>query len=309
LLTLLDRMRYALSNARTRIVALVSTGAIFALALSAAPRLARTPTPEMLTPAVLLAEEPAEVVVSVARSGRHLGFDTNIYPGDRAMRAWINEGSPYEWVGFYLEAPCHRDDSWTGKRETLTQMGWGTAVIYVGQQIWPKNRGRARAGSNCSTSFVSAARGRRDGADAIRRTEREGFPRGSVIFLDIEHMEVVPKVMRDYYRAWTKTVLADGRYRPGYYVHERNAATVHADITATLTELGEPFEPPFWLAGNSRRFSLAKTPTAVGHDFAAVWQGLLDVVRTHNGVRLPIDVNVAAVPSPSSHEYYGVAAQ
>jgi hypothetical protein len=30
-----------------------------------------------------------------------------------------------------------------------------------------------------------------------------------------------------------------------------------------------------------------------------VWQGLLDVVETHNGVRLPIDVNVAHLPSPS----------
>ena len=28
-------------------------------------------------------------------------------------------------------------------------------------------------------------------------------------------------------------------------------------------------------------------------------QGILDVVETHNGVRLPIDVNVAQLPSPS----------
>ena len=36
---------------------------------------------------------------------------------------------------------------------------------------------------------------------------------------------------------------------------------------------------------------------------AGVWQGILDVHRTHAGIKLYIDVNVAAVPSPSSHEY------
>jgi hypothetical protein len=30
---------------------------------------------------------------------------------------------------------------------------------------------------------------------------------------------------------------------------------------------------------------------------------VLDVVEEWNGVKLPIDINVAAVPSPSSHEY------
>jgi hypothetical protein len=30
-----------------------------------------------------------------------------------------------------------------------------------------------------------------------------------------------------------------------------------------------------------------------------VWQCILDVVETHNGVKLPIDVNVAMLPSPS----------
>jgi hypothetical protein len=33
---------------------------------------------------------------------------------------------------------------------------------------------------------------------------------------------------------------------------------------------------------------------------------MLDIVESHGGVRLPIDVNVAAVPSPSAQ--YAVAA-
>src|SRR2546423_4800881 len=66
----------------------------------------------------------------------HPGFDTSIYPGDAAMTAWLKPNSPYEWVGYYLQAPCHRDPSWMGKRSTLITIGWGLAVLYVGQQTF-----------------------------------------------------------------------------------------------------------------------------------------------------------------------------
>ncbi|MFN2566715.1 MAG: hypothetical protein ABR499_17095, partial [Gemmatimonadaceae bacterium] len=81
--------------------------------------------------------ELAGVFTSDARKGRHLGFDTYAYPGDEVMRAWRQADVPYEWVGYYLpSAPCHKGTSWGGKRQALTEMGWGVAVIYVGQQPW-----------------------------------------------------------------------------------------------------------------------------------------------------------------------------
>ena len=43
-------------------------------------------------------------------TGPHLGFDTFAYPGDDAMRAWLT-ADKYRWVGYYLPAPCHNDDS------------------------------------------------------------------------------------------------------------------------------------------------------------------------------------------------------
>src|SRR5574338_273882 len=65
----------------------------------------------------------------------HPGFDISIYPGDAALAAWKSPGSPYEWVGYYLLAPCHRTDaSWVGRRAQLEAAGWGTAVLYVEQQ-------------------------------------------------------------------------------------------------------------------------------------------------------------------------------
>jgi len=291
-------------------------------------------------PAIGDAVETASANIAESLSqGPHLGFDTFSYPGDDAMHAWLTADKPYRWVGYYLSAPCHTDDSWEGKRETLTNMGWGMAVIYVGQQTWGRTPGqkvtvtryvtkrvrqvktrngrrvvsyvnkrvpvrvlvmpRASRGSSCSTQFVSAARGTADANDAIAKTATEGFARGTVIFLDIERMDAVPRAMREYYSAWTKRVLEDGRFRPAYYAHSFNANLIYSDVKQVLAGAGISADPPFWIA-SARGFSIDKAPSDVGHAFAQVWQGVLDVVETHNGVKLPIDVNVAQLPSPSA---------
>ena len=257
-----------------------------------------------------LAELPVQLASAAARvgegtAGRHLGFDTNVYPGDAAMQAWRDAGR-YEWVGYYLPAPCHKDDSWAGTRDRLVEQGWGLAVIYVGQQTWGRTprpfssaaERAARRGDECSADFVHGSRGAVDANDAIARTAAEGFPRGTIVFLDVERMERVPRVMRDYYREWTARVLADGRYRPGVYVHAHNAEVMHDDLVRVYAAAGVAEEPTIWVA-SGRNFSKDKFPADVGHHFADVWQGMLDVVEKHNGVRIPIDVNVAAVASPS----------
>ncbi len=278
------------------------------------------------------------LLADAVSTGRHMGFDTGSYPGDAAMRAWRTGGSPYEWTGYYLPAPCHPDDGWSGKRETLTQIGYGLAVIYVGQQTWGRTPGkpyvvpvsvsrkvRKRVGrgsrrrwvtrtvrqtvmrkapppakdATCNADFVTEARGMVEAQDAIARTEKEGFARGITIFLDIEYMDHLPQVMRDYYTAWVRTVLADGRYRPGIYVHTNNADVVYSDVKRAYLQAGIRDEPPFWIA-KANGFDIHKLPSEMGHAFAAVWQGVLDVEQTWAGHKIPIDVNVSGSPSPSS---------
>jgi hypothetical protein len=310
------------------------------LALLTAALVVSTGTP-IAAPSIAsaVATASANIAGEIADTGPHLGFDTFAYPGDDAMRAWLTADKPYRWVGYYLSAPCHNDDSWEGKRDTLSSMGWGMAVIYVGQQTWGRTPGqkvavtryvtkrvkqtvktrsgkrvvryvnkrvpvkvlvlpRASPGSSCSTQFVNEARGVKDANDAIAKTAAEGFASGTVIFLDIERMDRVPKAMRDYYAAWTKRVLDDGRYRPGYYAHSYNADLIYRDVKQVLVADGVSADPPFWIA-STQGFATDKAPAEVGHAFAQVWQGVLDVFETHNGVRLPIDVNVAQLPSPS----------
>lgn len=241
--------------------------------------------------------------------GTWLGFDTHTYPGDDKMRAWKNApNAPYSWVGYYLPgAPCHRSTSWQGRRRVLQDMGWGLAMVYVGQQTWgrtpraltPAQMARHRSrGTTCTADFVNASRGVTEGLDAIHIAKAEGFERNSVIFLDIERMERIPGRMRDYYRAWVATVLKDAYYQPGIYVHSHNAQAVYSDVKALFEAAGVEDEPRFWVA-SARDFSPDKAPEDVGHPFAGMWQGVIDVVRSVADIALPIDINVSNWPSPS----------
>ena len=183
-------------------------------------------------PHVLADLSGSPILQEITDNGPYLGFDTFGYPGDAAMRTW-REHAGYDWVGYYLQAPCHK---------------------------------------------------------------------GTAIFLDVEHMNSVPNAMREYYLAWTERLLDDGRYRPAYYAHNANAQAIYADVRALLDGQGIEADPPFWIAGGSN-FGRDRDPREVGHAFADVWQGVLDTWEKHATVRLPIDVNVAAVPSPSAAQY------
>jgi hypothetical protein len=239
--------------------------------------------------------------------GRYVGFDTHTYPGSRIMKAWKDEpGAPYSWVGYYLPSPCHDDTSWTGKRDTLLRMGWGVAVVYVGQQTWgktPRNRSAAqldaiRKKSDCSTDLITASEGKANADDAVARASAEGFPQGAVVFLDLERMEKIPPAMREYYRAWVARMLEIGKYRPGIYMHQHNAEDIYADVKDVFRAAGNTEEPRFWIAGG-KNFDEGRAPQDVGFAFAGVWQGVIDVARSVANVRLPVDVNVASWASPS----------
>jgi hypothetical protein len=256
------------------------------------------------------------------------GFDTGIYPGDAAMRAW-RQTSPYVWVGYYLAAPCHRDVSWQGKRDALIGMGWGQAVIYLGQQDWaampsrapaqqpdtlrrdstaaaqpsaattPVTPAQSQTPGACSAANLSAGRGATDAADAIAKTAAEGFPSSSVIYLDVERVQAVSPALVEYVRGWVDAVLADGRYRPGIYCHRLNADALADAARGAYTARGRSDAPPFWVT-SSAGFALEQPPTGVGLPYATIWQGRLDTRESWGGYDLTIDQNVAASRSPSS---------
>jgi glycoside hydrolase-like protein len=239
--------------------------------------------------------------------GKYVGFDTHTYPGTPVMRTWKQTpGSPYSWVGYYLPSPCHADRSWTGKRDTLIAMGWGLAAVYVGQQTWGKTPrtlsssalAALRKRTKCSADLMNASEGILDADDATAAAQTEGFPPGAIVFLDLERVEAIPAAMRAYYTAWVQRMLSNGRYEPGIYAHEHNAASIYTDVKDTFTAQGDTTTPRFWIAGG-KGFDTGRAPQDVGFVFAGVWQGVIDVARSVANVRLPVDVNVASWASPS----------
>lgn len=246
-------------------------------------------------------------VTGTDANARHAGFDISRYPGDSALAAWKYPASPYKWVGFYLPSPCHRDTTWSGTLPRLRSMSWGVAAIYVGQQDWANMPSAPAASPNtpstqppsprpCQSALLTASQGAAEAGDAIAKLQAEGFPEGSVVFLNVETVKAVSPALADYYRAWMRGILHDGRYKPGVYAAKSNADALHA---ITIADGGAPYSPPFWVS-SSGGFSMSSAPRDVGLGYAQLWQGIYNVAQSYGGVTLTVDVNVASKVSPST---------
>lgn len=230
------------------------------------------------------------------------GFDTRDYPGDAAMRGWFGV-SPYRWVGYYLPAPCYTGTTWTGRRQTLRDIGWGFAVLYVGEQDW---RAMGRAGADtaavenprCSSAHLTHERGRDHAGEAAAAAGTDGFPAGTVIFLDVERVESVSAELSTYVRAWVSRMLEEGRYTPGLYAHDINVEDLYAIVADEFVRHQRSERPPLWVARPSG-FDLRSAPAESGYAAALIWQGRLNTSEEWRGTRLNIDVNVSASADPS----------
>src|SRR5688572_12361638 len=129
------------SSSRSSVIGLASLALLTACGKDADTRtsIANASASVAIAAATITGQEA--LVANEVANASYLGFDTGRYPGDAAMRAWRSGDSPYSWSGYYLKSPCHQDDGWMGKRETLESMGYGLAVLYVGQQTWGRRPG------------------------------------------------------------------------------------------------------------------------------------------------------------------------
>lgn len=226
------------------------------------------------------------------------GFDTRTYPGDDVMATWL-EASPYRWVGYYLLAPCHTGTSWQGKRPVLQEMGWGMAVLFVGEQDWPEAAGDTTPATppdtlagegRCTRQNLTEPHGRDHGYEAAGTARSQGFPPGTVIYLDVERVEEVSDSLRRYVRGWADGLM-ETEYAPGLYAHARNAETLLRAMRAAGAE------PRLWVASPGG-FDLRQAPAESGFP-ATIWQGRLDVRESWGGTTLRIDANVADREDPS----------
>lgn len=235
--------------------------------------------------------------VKIVRDGSAPGFDKRDFPGLGPMQTWMRE-SPYVWVGYYLHSPCYAGAAWTGNRSALESQGWGLAVLYVGQQApGAASTSAVAAGPDCGVKPLTSEQGSIDGDQAVGIASADGFPAGSVIFLDVERSDPLPSALTDYVRGWITRVLSRG-YVAGLYAHKLNAEALSQIQRAAFTQAGVSSSPPFWVA-NSVAFELGKKPEESGYGFATVWQTPSDASETWGGVTFRIDRNVARTRYPS----------
>jgi len=136
-------------------------------------------------------------------AGRYLGFDLNEYPGDDALPVLRKT---FSFAGYWLSPPPgEKHSTWLGKRALLQAQGFGFVVLFNG-----------RESRNLKTARDARQKGVLDGENAAKLARQEGFPSGTVIFLDIEEGGRLSAAYHDYVNAWIDA-LAKANCRAGVY--------------------------------------------------------------------------------------------
>jgi hypothetical protein len=173
-----------------------STPALFALMLAALA----------LTAAGCAQPSPPATGAAPARQN-YVGFDANEYPGDDLLPALRKQ---FSFTGYWLTNPPGASrNPWVGKRNILLQNGFGFLVVANGRL--DKEILKSQKAGKSAAVFA-----REDAATAIAAAQREGFPPGTILFLDQEEGGRLLDEQADYLLAWTGAV-AGTAYRPGVY--------------------------------------------------------------------------------------------
>ncbi len=133
----------------------------------------------------------------------YLGFDRNEYPGDDALPSLHKTFSfTSYWLG---PPPGEKRSSWQGKRALLASQGFGFLVLFNG-----------RESRQLKSAFYARQMGFMDADSAANFARGEGFPDGTVIFLDIEEGGRLPNNYHEYVSAWGDKLEIAG-FRAGVY--------------------------------------------------------------------------------------------
>jgi len=245
----------------------------------------------------------------------YYGFDSNDYPGDDALPVLRKT---FSFAGYWLSPPPGaKSNSWEGKRTLMYAQGFGFLVLYNG-----------RESRNLRDSAEAHDKGKFDADNVANSAQREGFPHGTVIFLDIEEGGRLPDAYHVYLRAWSDT-LAQASYRAGVYCSAMPvdeglgvSITTAQDIQAHIASPGLVY----WVYNDacppSPGCAFPANPPALsqsGFSAASIWQYAQSPRRKKFTAECPanyaadgncyapgdaqhrwfLDANVAASPDPS----------
>jgi hypothetical protein len=198
----------------------------------------------------------------------YIGFDRNTYPGDPALKLLRQN---FSFSGYWLNTPPNEtSNTWEGKREVLISNGLGFLVLFNG-----------RVYRELKAPADPRTLGRNDAAVAVRAAKKEGFPAGTVVFLDQEEGGRMLPEQRAYVYEWIDAVNASG-YRAGVYcsgipAKEGGGTTI---ITANdLRDNADQRKIVFFIYNDSCPPSPGcafpsnpPSPQRSGVPFAAIWQ-------------------------------------
>ena len=159
-----------------------------------------------------VAAAPAASASSLPADGQsYLGFDRNTYPGDERL-AELHQH--FAFAGFWLNnPPGEQQNTWSGHRSQLLQAGFGFVVLFNG-----------RLDAEIKQAKLSPDQlGRQDAATAVAAAEHEGFPMGTIIFLDQEEGGRLLPEQATYFFGFTEAIAAS-RYRAGSYLSGQPAS-------------------------------------------------------------------------------------
>ena len=163
--------------------------------------------PLTLVALTLAAVASAQQTPAVPAHPNYVGFDANNYPGDAQLPALRKQ---FAFTGYWLTNPPGASaNPWVGKRDILLRNGFGFLVVANGRLDNEILRAQ-------KSGKPPAALARQDAAAAVAAARREGFPPGTILFLDQEEGGRLLDEQAAYLLAWTEAV-ARTAYRPGVY--------------------------------------------------------------------------------------------
>src|SRR5262252_9122535 len=133
----------------------------------------------------------------------YAGFDSFSYPGKSKMQSLWDHSNMY-WCGFYL-GPGY---NWSPNYQTLTDIGWGIAPIYMGKQPGGPKLSAVPADKKYDNGAL-------DGKEAVAFAAKAGIRAPITLYFDVEKPNPNNGWL-EYYAGWCRAVV-DSAYGAGCY--------------------------------------------------------------------------------------------
>lgn len=215
----------------------------------------------LLTPSPIA---QSTTTTSVPRS--YLGFDSNEYPGDFALSELRKT---FAFTGYWLTPPPGaKVNPWLGKRAIVAAHDFGFLVLFNG-----------RLEADLKHAPDPSTLGKQDADRAVGAAAREGFPRGTLIFLDQEEGGRLLEDQMAYVLGWIARLTEHG-YEAGVYcsgIAVKDGKNKTITTAQNIREEAKGADVAFFVYNDACPPSpgcahRALAPADSGTPFAAIWQ-------------------------------------